>query len=120
MLLANFRCSGHNLMIEKGRHDSVDAQFRYCPVCIKNNVRVIEDEYHFFFECRAYKQLRNVFFKRIWIRSQSLNMFYTIMALNDTESLLKVTNFLKQAFVIRTTFLNTTGNVLNLLLYVSN
>ena len=47
-------------------------------------------------------------------------MFDTIMALNDTESLLKVTNFLKQAFVIRTTFLNTTGNVLNLFLYVSN
>ena len=63
-LLANFRCSGHNLMIEKGRHDHVDAQFRFCPLCITNNVRVIEDECHFFFECRAYEQLRNVLVKR--------------------------------------------------------
>jgi len=25
--LANFRCSGHNLMVEKGRHQNIDRQF---------------------------------------------------------------------------------------------
>ena len=58
---------------------------------------------------RAYEQLRNVLFKRMWIRNQSLNIFYTIMALNDTESLLKIANFLLiLAFVITTSFFNNT------------
>ena len=106
-ILANYRCSGHNLMIEKGRHDSIDAQFRFCPFCITNNIHIIEDEYHFFFECRIYEHLRAKFFIRTWIRNQSLNMYYTIMGLSDRDILLKVANFLKQAFDLRTTLLNT-------------
>ena len=94
-------------MIEKGRHDSIDAQFRFCPFCITNNIHIIEDEFHFFFECRIYEHLRAKFFKRTWIRNQSLNMFYTIMGLSDRDSLLKVANVLKQAFDLRTTLLNT-------------
>ena len=94
-------------MIEKGRHDSIDAQLRFCPFCITNNINIIEDVYHFFFECRIYEHLRAKFFKRTWIRNQSLNMFYTIMGLSDRDSLLKVSNFLKQEFDLRTTLLNT-------------
>ena len=47
--LSNFRCSSHTLMIEKGRHLSIDRNLRFCPLCIKNNIYVIEDEFHFFF-----------------------------------------------------------------------
>ena len=94
-------------MLKKGRHDSVDAQFRFCPICITNNIQIIADEYHFFFECRVCEHLRAKFFKRTWIRNQSLNTFNTIMSLSDRDSLLKVAIFLKQAFELQTTLLNT-------------
>ena len=47
--LSNFRCSTPTLMIEKGRHLAIDRHLRFCSLCIKNNVYVIEDEFHFFF-----------------------------------------------------------------------
>ena len=28
--IANFRCSSHNLAIEKGRHNNVEREFRFC------------------------------------------------------------------------------------------
>ena len=33
--LSNFRCSGHSLMVELGRHQYIDREYRYCPICIK-------------------------------------------------------------------------------------
>lgn len=93
-------------MIEKGRHVNIDREFRLCPICVLTDIFVVEDEYHFFFECKAYEEIRNTYFKRSWIRNRSLNMFYTIMGLNDIESILKITTFLKHAFALRATFLN--------------
>ena len=93
-------------MIETGRHDDIDAQFRFCPICITDNIHIMEDEYHFFFECTAYEHIRDMFFKRTWLRSRSLNMFYTIMGLWDRNSVLKIASFLKQEFILRTTLLN--------------
>ena len=34
-VLANFRCSSHDLMIEKGRHNGIDRIYRFCPICLK-------------------------------------------------------------------------------------
>ena len=44
---SNFRCSGHKLMIEKGRHLNIERNLRFCPLCQMKNLSVIEDEYHF-------------------------------------------------------------------------
>ena len=70
MLFANFRCSDYNLMIEKERHVSIDSQFRFCPICYKNNVHVVNDEYHFFLGRKAYDQIRNARFKQYCIRNE--------------------------------------------------
>ena len=78
--LSNFRCSTHNLMIEKGRHLAIDRNLRFCPLCIKNNIYVIEDEFHFFFECSEFELYRQTFFKTNWLRNRSLNMFHLIMS----------------------------------------
>jgi hypothetical protein len=45
--LANFRCSGHDLKIETGRHLNIDREFRFCSFCLKRNVYVVENEVHF-------------------------------------------------------------------------
>ena len=65
-IIAKFRSSGHKLMIEMGRHDDIDVQFRFCRICITDNTHIMEDEYHFFFECTAYQYIRYMFFKRTW------------------------------------------------------
>ena len=45
--LANFRCSSHDLMIEKGRHLNIERNYRYCRYCLSRNVYVVENEVHF-------------------------------------------------------------------------
>ena len=87
--LANFRCSGHNLMIEKGRHLNIDREFRYCPYCLRNNINCIEDEYHMFLVCPLYSDLRQECFKASWLnRAISLPVFYTLMSDSNSSSIL--------------------------------
>ena len=45
--LYNFRCSSHDLMIEKGRHVNIERNYRYCRYCLSRNVYVVENEVHF-------------------------------------------------------------------------
>ena len=49
-ILSKFRLSNHNLMIEKGRHQNINKNLRFCPFCPKH----IEDEFHFLLECPCY------------------------------------------------------------------
>ena len=44
-ILCKFRCSSHKLLIEQGRHMSIERMHRLCQNC---NSNVIEDEYHFY------------------------------------------------------------------------
>ena len=48
---ASFRCSSHDLLIEKGRHMNIDRDFRFCPFCLKQNIYVVEDKFHFLLIC---------------------------------------------------------------------
>ena len=65
-----------------------------CPLCIKNNIYVVEDEFHFFFECNEYEVLRQTFFKTNWLNNRSLNMFYIIISLKDEKSLFSIARYL--------------------------
>ena len=96
--LSSFRCSTHTLMIEKGRHLAIDRELRFCPLCIKNDIYVVEDEFHFFFECNEYETFRQFFFKTNWLRNRSLNMFHIILCLKDENSIINVAKFLSKAF----------------------
>ena len=49
--LTKFRMSNSVLMIEKGRHQNIDKNLRFCPFCIDK----VEDEKHFLLECPTYK-----------------------------------------------------------------
>ena len=46
--LANFRCSSHKLLIEKGRHQNIEREYRFCPFCLERNIYSVEDEFHFY------------------------------------------------------------------------
>ena len=46
--LSNFRCSSHDLMVEKGRYLKIEREQRFCQLCKQLNFNIIEDEYRFF------------------------------------------------------------------------
>ena len=74
-ILANFRCSAHKLMIERDRHLGIDRNCRNCPICLKRNVYVIEDEFHFMMVCPEYGPLRYELFPYEAYSNMSLNSF---------------------------------------------
>ena len=62
-------------MIEKGRHLGIDRNYRNCPICLKRNVYVIEDEFHFMMVCPEYEPLRYELFPYEAYSNISLNSF---------------------------------------------
>ena len=57
--LAEFRCGILPLNVETGRLSAIPLEFRLCVFCVDN---VVEDEYHFFFSCNLYNDLRSSLF----------------------------------------------------------
>ena len=56
-------------MVELGRHQYIDREYIYCPICIKNDIHVLEDEMHFIFVCPFYDTIRVKYFKSQWLNS---------------------------------------------------
>ena len=50
LAMTKLRLSNHDLMIEIGRHQTIDKNFRFCPFCPTH----IESEKHFMLNCTAY------------------------------------------------------------------
>jgi len=65
-VLARFRCSSHKLQIEKGRHTGIDRSLRFCPLCQKDQISVVESEFHFLLECKSYQAIRDKYFMNHW------------------------------------------------------
>ena len=106
--LSNFRCSCHSLMIEKGRQLGIDRDFRYCPLCFTENILVIEDEVHFFNDCPTYNNLRAIYFKQSWLTNKTTATFYSILSTNKTDEIIRLANFLFQAFKYRNDLIENT------------
>jgi hypothetical protein len=54
-ILTQFRLSEHKLLIEIGRNLKIPRDQRLCAIC-----NVLEDEFHFFFECKRNTNNRNI------------------------------------------------------------
>ena len=63
-LLPNSDCQNHYLEIEKGWHQRIDKNNRFCLFCPKS----IEDEKHFLLQCEIYKILREILF--VWAENK--------------------------------------------------
>ena len=56
---ARFRCSSHKFAIETGRNRDIGRLDRICLYCFNHWDRlVVEDEYHVFFICAKYNNVR--------------------------------------------------------------
>ena len=98
--LAKFRICNHELYIEKGRHNNVPCNERFCKLCVSINSFCIEDEYHVLLECPFYKELRNLY---IDLRHLPVNMytFTTIMSSEDANTICRLGLFIANMFKVR-------------------
>ena len=59
--VTKFRLSNHRLAIEKGRHEGIQLELRFCPFC-KNK---IENEVHFITDCHTYAYMRQELYNEL-------------------------------------------------------
>ena len=97
-VLANFICSSHDLKIEKGRHNGIDIMYRFCSICLKRSVFVIEDKYHFVMVCPDYEQLRYEYFPQYMLTNVSFINFYNFLSDIDEQTIRALSKFLFFAF----------------------
>ena len=96
--MSRFRCSNHILKIETGRHDGTNEENRYCPLCTKKGLFLIENEFHLIVECEYYATLRNTYLK-----SEYLNYirFIELFTSTDKSILFNLATFLYKSLLLR-------------------
>ena len=98
-VLSKFRCSDHDLHIERGRHKGLPLEERLCTMCPNNS---IENEAHFLTECPAYHELRILLLELANIKSLFTNLQFIQLMRNKSEPVIyPLAKFLKDALKIR-------------------
>ncbi len=96
--LARFRCSSHDLLIEKGRYNNTNREEGICRYCDKN---VIEDEYHFLLVCPAYDTLRKQYIKDFYFVHPSTDKFSLLLNCSNEITIQNVAQFIHKAMFLR-------------------
>ena len=76
--IAQIRCDVLPLHIETGRYRNLKVEERLCKVC---DLKTVENELHFVFDCPTYSQLRLVYYN--WI----IKIYPDFLSLSQTEKL---------------------------------
>ena len=84
-ILATFRCSAHNLMIEQGRFINVERSYRICQFC---NMNCIEDEYHFLLVCPVYRDLRQKYLRKYYSTWALINEFKLLLTSKSEDNVI--------------------------------
>ena len=90
------RTNNHNLAIETGRWTQQPIENRRCKMC-----NVLEDEFHFLFECSLYNGLRESLLPRMYYLRPNMLKFKEIMSISNPKLLNKLSKFTYLAFNIR-------------------
>jgi hypothetical protein len=102
LILAKFRLSEHKVLIEIGRNLKIPTDQRLCAIC-----KVLEDEFHFFFECKKNTNNRNIlyqYFQNIYSNFLELNheeKLTKILNPSTPEQIRTVTSFIRQSLELR-------------------
>ena len=81
LILTKFRLSEHKLLIEIGKNLKIPRDHRLCTIC-----NVLEDEFHFFSECKRNTNNRNILYQHFQ------NIYSNFLELNHEEKLGKIIN----------------------------
>lgn len=89
--LSRFRMSSHDLAIEIGRYTGMD---RHERICIKCNMNIIEDEYHFLLVCPYYTNLRRKYLPRYYCHWPNMHKFSMLMSSKSERILTRLSKYL--------------------------
>ena len=101
-MITKFRVSDHTLEVETGRYKNIPRENRNCKICKDE----IDDEYHFFLNCKQNLNLRNKLFSEIdklifdFKQYQPLDKLKNILS-PKPELLPAICDFLKQSLELR-------------------
>ena len=90
--ITKFRCSDHNLEIERGRYKQIKLEERLCKFCPMN----VETELHFLQHCHMYSTLRERYFDNV-----EDGDVVQLLQCKEKYTAFKFANFIKKASVIR-------------------
>ena len=99
--LAKFRCSSHDLMIERGRYFNIPREERTCVYCNT----VIEDELHFVMSCPLYENMRVTYIPEYFRLNRTRDDFMRLMSAENADIIRNLGMFLYYAFKLRSEFL---------------
>lgn len=100
-----FRTSSHSLNIEKGRHNKVPRNERFCNHCNKKD---LEDEFHFILICPFYVELRKKYIKSFYYKKPSVFKLVKLLSVNNIKELNNLGKYLSSAFKMRAQHCNNT------------
>jgi len=102
---ARFRCSNHKLNIELGRHFNVQRENRTCLFCLTRfDVHVLENEFHAFFECPQYTDIRTSYLYNWYNGQRNETSFNILMSSTDITVIKQLTFYV-------TKLMNVIGNI---------
>ena len=96
--LARFRCSSHDLWIEKGRYFNIKREERLCRSCSNN---AVENEYHFLFICPLYNDLRIKYLNEYYYVHPTLDKFSSLLQCNNVNTIQNLAMFIYYAMKLR-------------------
>ena len=91
--LARFRTTNNRLPVERGRWENVERAHRICTLC---NCNAISDEFHFLFECEAFKERRKVFLLRFYLRHVNTLKFQMLMCTTNVTLLKRLSRCISE------------------------
>lgn len=83
--MARFRCSSHNLNIEVGRRLGIEPEQRHCRLCLNIGEVLVEDEYHFIFQCTAMTELRTLYLPQKYIQNPTSENYVALFQSNKKD-----------------------------------
>ncbi len=89
-LIAKFRCSNSNLMIEIGRHKNIPRSERLCTFCLSQGVLCIENEFHLLLCCPAYSELRHLYIQPYYHTMPTIAKFTQLMQTKERDTLFNI------------------------------
>ena len=97
--LTKLRVSSHRLEIEAGRWTKPQITPRENRLCKQCNV--LEDEFHFLFECSLYSNIRQQNIKPYFTRRRSMHKAIELLKTENTTNLQKLATYIFNGFKIR-------------------
>ena len=100
--LTKFRKSDHDVFIERGRYLKIPREDRKCKIC-----GIIDDENHFFFNCKINQEIRKDFLKYYELQYNNFSHLNYIEKLqqilnpSNHKDIDMVVSFIKQSFELR-------------------